>query len=168
MTLAELNILPRYRAEEEFLKCCGSVAWARTMARRRPFASFERLLQAASEIWLRLDETDWKEAFQAHPQIGKQTPAAHSSAQSRGWSAQEQSGMATASSDVVTALEEANREYAAKFGYIFIVCASGKGAGQMLAILRSRLENPPEDEIRVAAEEQNKITRLRLEQLFIP
>jgi hypothetical protein len=79
MTLAELNILPRYRAEEEFLKCCGSVAWARTMARRRPFASFERLLQAASEIWWRLDETDWKEAFQAHPQIGKQTPAAHSS-----------------------------------------------------------------------------------------
>jgi 2-oxo-4-hydroxy-4-carboxy-5-ureidoimidazoline decarboxylase len=69
---------------------------------------------------------------------------------------------------VVTALEEANREYAAKFGYIFIVCASGKGAGQMLAILRSRLENPPEHEIRVAAEEQNKITRLRLEKLFNP
>ncbi|HYL37069.1 MAG TPA: 2-oxo-4-hydroxy-4-carboxy-5-ureidoimidazoline decarboxylase [Bryobacteraceae bacterium] len=166
MTLAELNILPRYRAEEEFLKCCGSVAWARAMARRRPFASFERLLQAASEIWWRLDETDWKEAFSSHPQIGQRIPAAHASAQSHSWSAQEQSGAARASSGVASALEEANREYLAKFGYIFIVCASGKGAEQMLAILQERLANPPQREIRIAAEEQDQITRVRLKKLF--
>jgi OHCU decarboxylase len=136
------------------------------MARRRPFASFDRLLQAATEIWWRLDATDWKQAFLAHPRIGQRTPAAHASAQSRGWSSQEQSGMVAASSGVLTELEQANRDYETKFGYIFIVCATGKGAGQMLAILRSRLPNSPEQEIRIAAEEQNKITRLRLEKLF--
>jgi OHCU decarboxylase len=164
MTLPELNILPRYRAEEELLKCCGSVAWARGMARRRPFASFDRLLQAASEIWCRLDPGDWMEAFRAHPKIGQRKSAAHSSAQA--WSAQEQSGMSRAGAGVTMNLEDANREYLEKFGYIFIVCATGKTADEMLAILRSRLPNAPEQEIRVAAEEQNKITRLRLERLL--
>jgi OHCU decarboxylase len=165
MTLAELNMLPRFRAEEELLKCCGSVAWAGGMARRRPFASFDRLLQAASEIWCRLDPADWMEAFRAHPQIGQHQSPAHTSAQAQAWSAQEQSGMSRAGAGVTMDLEEANREYLEKFGYIFIVCATGKTADQMLAILRSRLPNSPEQEIRVAAEEQNKITRLRLERL---
>jgi OHCU decarboxylase len=165
MTLAEFNVLPRYRAEEELLKCCGSAAWARGMARRRPFASFDRLLQAAGEIWWRLDQADWMEAFWAHPQIGQHQSTAHRSAQARAWSAQEQSGMSRAGVGVTMNLEEANREYLEKFGYIFIVCATGKTADEMLAILRSRLPNSPEQEIRVAAEEQNKITRLRLERL---
>jgi OHCU decarboxylase len=165
MTLAEFNVLPRYRAEEELLKCCGSAAWARGMARRRPFASFDRLLQAAGEIWWRLDSADWMEAFRAHPQIGQHQSTAHRSAQAQAWSAQEQSGMSRAGVGVTMNLEEANREYLEKFGYIFIVCATGKTADEMLAILRSRLPNSPEQEIRVAAEEQNKITRLRLERL---
>ncbi len=159
MTLAELNRVPRYRAEEEFLKCCGSAGWARSMARRRPFASFDRLLQAASEIWWSLDAADWLEAFRAHPQIGQRKPVS-------AWSAEEQSGMKRVTATVASALEEANHEYAAQFGYIFIVCASGKSAGEMLAIVRSRLGNPPGEEIRVAAEEQAKITRLRLQKLF--
>ena len=165
MTLAEFNVLPRYRAEEELLKCCGSAAWARGMARRRPFASFDRLLQAAGEIWWRLDSADWMEAFRAHPQIGQHQSTAHRSAQAQAWSAQEQSGMSRAGVGVTMNLEEANREYLEKFGYIFIVCATGKTADEMLAILRSRLPNSPEQEIRVAAEEQNNITRLRLERL---
>jgi OHCU decarboxylase len=164
MTLAELNRLPRYRAEEEFLQCCGSKGWARAMALRRPFASFDRLLQAAAEIWRGLDAADWLEAFQAHPRIGeRKAPVPTASA---AWSAQEQSGMSRAQTGVASALEEANQEYAEKFGFIFIICATGKTAEEMLENLRSRLSNSPEHELRVAVEEQNKITLLRLKRLF--
>ena len=166
MTLAEMNVLPRYRAEEELLKCCGSAAWAQWMARRRPFASPDRLLDAAGEIWWRLDPDDWIQAFRAHPQIGQRQSKAHKSSQSQAWSAQEQSGIDRAGVGVTMELEEANQEYLAKFGYIFIVCASGKSAEEMLAILRSRLPNSADQEIRVAAGEQSKITRLRLEKLL--
>lgn len=166
MTLAELNVLPGYRAEDELLKCCSSKAWAQRMARRRPFASADRLLDAAGEIWWRLHPDDWMQAFRGHPQIGQRQPEAHKSTQSQAWSSQEQSGMERAGIGVTLELEEANQEYMAKFGYIFIVCASGKSAEEMLATLRSRLPNSPEQEIRVAAEEQNKITRLRLEKLL--
>lgn len=165
MTLQELNAFPRYRAEAELIKCCGSTAWVRTMTGRRPFANRERLLRAASEVWWRLDSTDWLEAFRAHPQIGQQKAVALISTQAQAWSAQEQSGMNRAGVGVTMALEEANQEYLAKFGYIFIVCASGKSADQLLSILKSRLANSPEAEIRVAAEEQDKITRLRLDKL---
>ncbi len=158
MTLTELNKLPRYRAEEEFLKCCGSKGWARVMARRRPFANFDRLLQAAGEIWRGLDAADWMEAFQAHPHIGDRKAS--------GAPAGEQAGMNRATTAVATAIEEANHEYFEKFGFIFIICASGKSAEEMLVNLRSRLDNPPEEEIRVAAEEQNKITHLRLGRIF--
>jgi 2-oxo-4-hydroxy-4-carboxy-5-ureidoimidazoline decarboxylase len=168
MTLSELNAFPRYRAEGEFVKCCGSTAWVRTMTGRRPFANRERLLRAASEVWWRLDADDWMEAFRAHPRIGEQKAVAHAPAQAQAWSALEQSAMHRAGPAIITALEAANEEYLAKFGYIFIVCASGKGADEMLSILKSRLSNQPEAEIRVAAEEQDKITRLRLERLIAP
>jgi OHCU decarboxylase len=160
VTLHELNSLPRYRAEGELLKCCGSTAWARTMAGRRPFVGFDRLLKAASEVWNRLDQADWLEAFKTHPQIGERKEIVHV------WAAREQSGMERAGIAVAGALEEGNREYLAKFGYIFIVCATGKSADEMLAILQSRLLNPPEEELRIAAEQQNKITCLRLEKLL--
>lgn len=166
MTLIELNVSPRNRAEDELLKCCGSAAWARGMSGRRPFASLDRLLKAASEIWWQLNPDDWMQAFRAHPQIGQRQPSAHASAQAQAWSAQEQSGMSRAGVGVTMELEEANQEYLVKFGYIFIVCASGKSADEMLRILRSRLPNSPAQEIRVAAEEQNKIMRLRLEKLL--
>jgi 2-oxo-4-hydroxy-4-carboxy-5-ureidoimidazoline decarboxylase len=166
MTLTELNGMPRYRAEGELIKCCGSTAWTRAMAGRRPFVSFDRLLKAASEVWWRLDQADWMEAFRAHPQIGERKGAVQTSTQFHVWSAHEQSGMDRAGVAVASALEDGNRENLAKFGYIFIVCASGKSAAEMLTILQSRLPNPPEEEIRVAAAEQNKITCLRLEKLI--
>jgi len=165
MTLAELNGFPRYRAEGEFVKCCGSMAWVRTMTGRRPYINRERMLRAASEVWWRLDSTDWMEAFKAHPQIGQQKAASPTPDQSQKWSAQEQSGVSRAGVGVAMALEEANQEYLAKFGYIFIICATGKSADEMLANLQSRLVNSAEVEIRLAAEEQDKITRLRLEKL---
>jgi 2-oxo-4-hydroxy-4-carboxy-5-ureidoimidazoline decarboxylase len=118
------------------------------------------LLKAASEVWWRLDRSDWLEAFQAHPQIGERKQTAHV------WAAREQSGMDRAGVAVTSAMEEGNREYQAKFGYIFIVCATGKSADEMLSALRSRLLHQPDDELRVAAEEQNKITCLRLEKLL--
>ena len=158
MTLADLNRLPRYRAEEEFLKCCASKAWARTMARRRPFANINRLLQAAGEIWWSMDAGDWREAFEAHPRIGDRKVS--------GAPAQEQSGMNRATSAVASAIEVANQEYFEKFGFIFIICAAGKTAEEMLENLRFRLANPPDQELRIAAEEQNKITLLRLKKLF--
>lgn len=155
MTLDEFNRFPRYRAEEELRKCCASTAWVRTMAGRRPFAGMDRLAKAASEVWWRLDESDWREAFTAHPRIGERT---------HGWAAQEQAGVAGPA--VLTALEQANQEYFARFGYIFLVCASGKTGQELLAILQSRLPNAPGQEIRIAAGEQEKITQLRLEKLF--
>jgi 2-oxo-4-hydroxy-4-carboxy-5-ureidoimidazoline decarboxylase len=158
MTLAELNTVPRYRAEGELTHVCGSRAWVRGMVGRRPFGDRDRLMRAAGEVWWNLDETDWREAFDAHPKIGA-TPT-------NAWPAQEQSGMRAAGAGVTIELEEANQEYLAKFGYIFIVCARGKSAEEMLAILRSRLSNLPEHEIRVAAEEQAKITSLRLGKLL--
>lgn len=166
MTLSQLNALSNSQAEEELLKCCGSKAWARAMARRRPFAGLDSLRQAAGEIWWRLDPEDWMEAFRAHPRIGQRASMVDTSPQTRDWSAEEQSGMNRAGVGLTTALEEANQEYFSKFGYIFIVCASGKRAEEMLATLRSRLTNSPEHELRAAAEEQNKITRLRLEKLL--
>ncbi len=158
MTLADFNRLPRYRAEEELLRSCSSKAWARSMARRRPFANLERLLQAAGEIWQSLDAGDWMEAFQAHPRIGERNVS--------GAPAREQSGMERAPAAVASAIEEANREYFEKFGFICIICASGKTGEQMLDNLRSRLTNSPENELRIAAEEQNKITSLRLKKAF--
>jgi OHCU decarboxylase len=158
MTLAEFNITPRYRAEGELIQVCSSRAWVRAMAGRRPFGDLDRLQRAAREVWWSLDETDWREAFEAHPRIG----AAPTSA----WSAQEQSGVRQSGAGVAMELEVANREYLAKFGYIFIVCASGKSAEEILAMLRSRTSNSAEDEIRIAAEEQAMITRLRLEKLL--
>ena len=158
MRLDEFNRLPRYRAEEELLKCCGSRAWVRAMAQRRPFANADRLAQAAGEIWWDLDSTGWLEAFRAHPRIGQLKIS--------GAAAQEQAVMNRAPTAVAEALAVANCDYFDKFGFIFIICASGKSGEEMLENLRSRMPNSPEQELRVAAEEQDKITLLRLNKAF--
>jgi 2-oxo-4-hydroxy-4-carboxy-5-ureidoimidazoline decarboxylase len=158
MRLDEFNRLPRYRAEEELSKCCSSRAWVRAMAQRRPFASSERLAQAAGEIWWKLDSTDWLEAFRSHPRIGDLKIS--------GSAAQEQAAMNRAPTAVADALALANCDYFDKFGFIFIICATGKSGEEMLENLRSRLPNSPDQELRVAAEEQNKITLLRLKKAF--
>lgn len=145
--------------------CCGSSAWVERMVRRRPFGSAERLLTAARAAWGDLTHTDWLEAFSHHPKIGDRASLSHRFAGTGHLSAQEQSGVDDASAEVLDDLAAANRTYEDKFGYIFIVCAIGKSAEEMLALLRERLLNNAATEIQVAAEEQGKITQLRLRRL---
>jgi 2-oxo-4-hydroxy-4-carboxy-5-ureidoimidazoline decarboxylase len=164
--IARLNNLPRAEAEAELLKCCGSSRWAREVASRRPFRGAEELLGAAEEVWRSLGESDWLEAFSRHPKIGERKAAAGQTERERAWSAAEQSGMDAAGERVREELAEGNREYERRFGHIFIVCAAGKTPAEMLALLRSRLANEPADELRVAAGEQQRITRLRLRKLL--
>jgi 2-oxo-4-hydroxy-4-carboxy-5-ureidoimidazoline decarboxylase len=142
--------------------CCGSERWVERMMHSRPFASRETALAAARDVWLSLDETDWREAFSRHPRIGDRDALQRRFPESHQLSAREQAGVDGAHEDVLGELASRNREYEARFGYIFIVCATGKSAGEMLVLLRERLTHSPADEIRVAAGEQAKITALRL------
>lgn len=166
MTLHELNTLPRQQLEEVLTRCCGSSAWVNKMLPFFPADDLVELLEDAEEQWFLCSEADWKEAFAHHPKIGDTASLKKKFASTAEWAAGEQSGVATASSAILQALAEANRKYEEKFGYIFIVCASGKSAEEMLALLQSRLQNSAEVEIEVAADEQNKITKLRIEKLL--
>jgi len=161
-----LNSLSTVDSEAEFLKCCGSLSWTRALTESRPFADAAALFQQADSIWWSLPDKDWLEAFCAHPKIGEQNAAVAQSEQARNWSAQEQSGVSDAATETKAALTAGNQEYHQRFGFIFIVCATGKTSGEMLAILNQRLQNDPGTELRLAAEEQRKITRLRLEKLL--
>ena len=161
-----LNKLSANKAEAEFLKCCGSQRWAHAMSDTRPFAALDEVLAEADRVWWSLNEADWLEAFRAHPKIGEKKAATAQSAEAQKWSAQEQSGVAQASATTIHELAERNREYEDRFGFIFIVCASGKSSEEMLAIINERIRNNAETELRTAAAEQSKITRLRLEKLL--
>ena len=166
--LERLNAHPREEAEAELLKCCGSTNWARRMAARRPFREMAQLLQAADLLWWELGREDWLEAFSRHPRIGQRAAAQAASAPTERWSEEEQAGTRGAAQDLLAALAKANRAYEARFGYIFIICATGKTSEEMLALLRNRLQNDPVAELRIAAEEQRRITQLRLEKLLRP
>jgi allantoicase len=159
-----LDLLPAGQAEAELLACCASRAWARRLAAGRPYGGFPALVAAADAVWAGLDPQDWLEAFTAHPRIGERRPAGDP----RRWSAGEQAGAAGADAVVLDALAEGNRAYEQRFGRVFLICATGRSAAEMLADLRRRLGNDPETELRVAAEEQRKITRLRLDKLVRP
>jgi len=166
MTLADLNQLSSPAAEAEFLKCCGSRTWANAMAASRPFENEAGLFDRAEEISASLTNDDWLEAFRAHPKIGEKKAVTAQTQQEQSWSWQEQSAMHSASTDTVARLARGNQDYEAKFGFIFIVCASGKSPDEMLAILNDRLGNDAQTELKAAAQEQQKITRLRLEKLL--
>jgi OHCU decarboxylase len=164
--LAWLNSLPAEEAAQELLQCCGSKRWARNVAAARPFHTFEELSKRANEIWQSLDRDDWLEAFRSHPKIGEKKTAETVSAQTRQWSGHEQAGVNTASTETTNALAALNRAYEEKFGYIFIICATGKTSDEMLAALRERLDHDAVEELPIAAAEQSKITRLRLKKLL--
>lgn len=165
-TLAHLNALPADDAERELLTCCGSREWARRVAAARPYGSAGELRERADAVWWALDEMDWREAFRSHPRIGERKAEAEQTERERGWSAGEQAGIRGAAAATQQALAEGNRAYEARFGYIYLVCATGRSADELLALLQSRLHNDPATEIRVAAEEQRKITNIRLAKLL--
>lgn len=161
-----LNSLPAAQAENQFLKCCGSRRWASRMVEARPFENLAGLSETAERIWWSLDAQDWLEAFLSHPKIGEKKTAAATSDQSKRWSEAEQAAVNNAADATLQQLAELNQQYEQKFGYIFIVCATGKTSEEMLAILRERLGNDPDQELRNAAAEQAKITQLRLNKLI--
>ena len=165
MNLATINAWTDEEAIASFRRCCGSTRWSERMARLRPFDSEAAVFETAERIWWELDSADWLEAFAAHPRIGDRDAMRAKFAATAAWSAREQSGVDGAAEDVLQALAEENTRYHERFGYIFIVSATGKTAAEMLALLRERLSNEPGREIAVAAAEQAKITRLRLEKL---
>ncbi len=160
--LARWNSLPGREAASEISPCCGSKAWARALVRRRPLADEASLLSASDEVWRGLTESDWMEAFSSHPRIGESRTPESATAQSRRWSAQEQREVAAADDAVKIALAEANREYERRFDHVFIVCATGKSAAEMLEIIQCRLGNDAQTELKEAAEQQRQITQIRL------
>jgi OHCU decarboxylase len=157
LDLDRFNSLPADEAAETLLACCGSHAWARRMVESRPFQDLAGLREKSDAIWRSLGGEDQREAFAAHPRIGEKGSR---------WSEQEQAGARDASAKILAELIAANQEYEARFGHIFIVCATGKSAAEMLSLLRHRLDNDREIELYIAAEEQRKITNLRLEKLL--
>ena len=167
-SLEKFNRLPHQRALRALLDCCGAPKWAKQMAALRPFAGEEELLNAADKTWSALAREDWLEAFQHHPPIGETKGRARQSATASRWSAKEQSSAQKAAPEVLEALATQNRAYTEKFRYVFLICATGKTSEEILNALRRRLPNDPDTELRVAAEEQRKITRLRLEKLLEP
>lgn len=166
MTLHELNILSKKQLIAELTKCCGSSAWVNRMLSFFPADDMVELLEDAEEQWWKCSEDDWKEAFTHHPKIGDIDSLRKKFASTAAWASGEQVGVQAASEQVLSALAEGNRLYEEKFGYIFIVCATGKSAEEMLQLLQERLNNEPEKEIEIAADEQNKITKLRIEKLL--
>jgi OHCU decarboxylase len=165
-SLRRQNELSQEEARGELLKCCGSSAWANGLAARRPFENPDELTEAADRIWWSLESKDWLEAFSHHPKIGEKKAAHHGPTKAQAWSEEEQAGTRDASRETMSELMQANLAYEAKFGYIFIVCATGKSTQEMLALLKDRLPNDPDTELRIAAEEQSKITQLRLKKLL--
>ena len=166
MTLAQLNALGEMGARAEFERCCGAKLWAERMLEARPFADRAALFARAEREFWALGEAGWREAFSHHPRIGDQSSALTKFARTAAWAAEEQSGAADASNIVRAGLAEANRVYEKKFGYVFIVCATGKTAEEMFRMLTARLENAPGSELAIAANEQLEITKLRLEKLL--
>ena len=154
---AAINALSPGEAGDAFTRCCGSRRWVDGMLARRPFSSADDLFAAADAIWAGLERADFLEAFAHHPAIG--------ATGARGFSAGEQAQVAQASAATLQDLAALNHRYRERFGFVFLVCATGKSADEMLALLRARIDNPADVELRIAAAEQAKITRLRLEKL---
>jgi 2-oxo-4-hydroxy-4-carboxy-5-ureidoimidazoline decarboxylase len=157
-----IDLVAEQEAREILGAACGSGRWVERMLARRPFGAMESLLDAARTEWFALSEDDWKEAFGRHPMIGDRDAVRRRFSATRRFSEREQAGVESASDEVLDALAEGNQAYVGKFGYIFIVCATGLGAGEMLARMRARLDNDPATEIRIAAAEHARITELRL------
>jgi OHCU decarboxylase len=160
-TLAAFNTMPAESAEAALLHCCAAIRWARGVTALRPFTNPEALYAAADGVWATMQEPDWMEAFRSHPRIGERK-VAQASAQSKAWSTQEQASVNTAQSEILAKLAAGNARYEELYGFTYIVCATGKSADEMLAILRRRLASDRQSELREAAEQQRQIMQIRL------
>ncbi len=164
--LQEINELSYLKAKELFSICCGSEEWIEKMINSRPFNSKDEALKIAETHWYLLDKVCWLDAFSHHPKIGDINSLGKKYSSSGNLAKSEQSRISGASMKVLENLSRYNEEYERKFGYIFIVCASGKSAEEMLSLIEKRINNTEDSEIKIAMEEQNKITKLRLEKFL--
>jgi OHCU decarboxylase len=164
--ITALNAAQPPQAADLLRSCCGASRWVAAMVERRPFPSREGLLEAAEAAWRGLGAADWLEAFRHHPRIGESSGAIPQDARGSAWSAGEQTGLAGTGDGVRQMLADVNREYESRFGFVYIVNATGRSADELLAVARQRLSNDAALELRVAAEEQWQITRNRLEKLL--
>ena len=151
--MRRISDLPLEEAAAELRACCASARWVERMLSQRPFKDANEVFESAERIWWDITPAQREEAFAAHPRIGERRDAR---------SAGEQAGALAAPDDMKQRLAEVNAAYEARFGRIYLVCASGKSADELLRIAEQRLHNEPEAELRIAAEEQAKITKLRL------
>ncbi|GHG65140.1 2-oxo-4-hydroxy-4-carboxy-5-ureidoimidazoline decarboxylase [Comamonas sp. JC664] len=166
--LTRLNALLPSEARAELLRCCGSSRWVDGMVRSRPFRDEEHLFSESAWLWKQTGPEDWREAMTHHPRIGDVSQLRAKFASTASWSSQEQGGVQGADEAVLQGLADGNAEYERRYGFIFLVCATGKSAAEMLELLRERMDNAPDEELRIAAGEQAKITRIRLEKLLTP
>ncbi len=166
LSVAELGRLSSSQLEIELRRCCGAEKWVAALSRRvrdaSPPRTVDDLLASADRCFAELEREDWLEAFGHHPRIGDRESLRRRFATTADLASSEQAGSRSASDEELSELERLNRRYEEIFGYIFIVCATGKSAAEMLALLRARIENEPQDEIEIAAREQRDISRLRL------
>ncbi len=164
--LERVNGLSTEEVQAELLRCCAVERWAKRVADGRPYDSVEELRKEADEAWRELDEEDWRRAVDHHPCIGER-PDGDRFRGTRDWSREEQSGLAKVSDETRDRLAVGQQAYEEKFGYIFLICATGKSGDEMATALEARLGNSPDTELAVAAEELRKITILRLEKLLV-
>ena len=148
-------------ATAALLSCCAAERWAIALVSQRPFHNEEMLISSANGVWATMDADDWMQAFRAHPRIGERK-VEHATAQSKQWSGQEQSAVDQAQAEILAELAAGNRLYEDRFGFTYIVCATGKSAEEMLHILRRRLNSDRDAELREAAEQQRQIMQIRL------
>lgn len=166
MTVSEFNQLSEEQAFDALFSCCGSSDWARQLVAKRPFTTLDALKKESDLIWLFSKEPDWMEAFSHHPKIGDRASLETKFAKTKTWASGEQSGVDASDTDVISALAIANADYERKFRFIFIVCATGKSAEEMLRMMKERLNNKRDQELLIAMQEQNKITHIRFDKLF--
>lgn len=161
MTIKAFNKLSKAEKQKQLVSCCGATAWVELMLKQFPFASETDLIEAATNTWYnQCSSIDWLESFSHHPKIGDMKRLTEK------FAGKEQAAVAAASKKTIAALAKANKEYEAKFGFIFIVCATGKSATEMLRLLEDRLGNTIGEELHIAMGEQMKISILRLQKLI--
>lgn len=160
----KINSIAIEVARQALIKCCGSTQWVNAMIEARPFSSKEQLFNQSDALWFALPESEWLAAFGHHPRIGE-SQLREKFANTADWSAGEQAGVASASEEVIQGLAEGNDAYYNKFGFVFLICATGKSAEEMLTALRERLPNDRQAELQNAAQEHSAITKIRLEKL---